>query len=85
MNEKPSAWTPEEKSALFAAVEQCRANGGQLDWDALPPLSLGAAHPPWKSAILQAASGSALSYKFFPPHRPPPASSASVPAVPSPV
>ena len=35
MNEKPSAWTPEEKSALFAAVEQCRANGGQLDWDAI--------------------------------------------------
>ena len=35
MNEKPSAWTPEEKSALFAAVEQCRATGGQLDWDAI--------------------------------------------------
>jgi hypothetical protein len=35
MNEKPSAWTPEEKSALFAAVEQYRATGGQLDWDAI--------------------------------------------------
>ena len=32
MHEKPSAWTPEEKSALFAAVEQCRAPDGQLDW-----------------------------------------------------
>ena len=36
MNEKrPSAWTPEEKSALFAAVEQYRATGGQLDWGAI--------------------------------------------------
>ena len=35
MNEKPSAWTPEEKIALFAAVEQCRATGGQLDWGAI--------------------------------------------------
>jgi hypothetical protein len=35
MNEKPSAWTPEEKSALFTAVEHCRANGGQLDWGAI--------------------------------------------------
>ena len=35
MNEKPSAWTPEEKSALFTAVEHCRANGGQLDGGAI--------------------------------------------------
>ena len=35
MNEKPSAWTPEEKITLFAAVEECRATGGQLDWDAI--------------------------------------------------
>ena len=35
MSEKPSAWTPEEKIALFAAVEQCRATGGQLDWGAI--------------------------------------------------
>ena len=35
MSEKPSAWTPEEKMALFAAVEQCRATGGQLAWGAI--------------------------------------------------
>jgi hypothetical protein len=35
MNEKPRAWTPEEKAALFAAVEQCRATGARLDWDAI--------------------------------------------------
>ena len=35
MSKKPSAWTPEEKIALFAAVEQCRATGGQLDWGAI--------------------------------------------------
>ena len=35
MNEKPSAWTPEEKSALFAAVEQWRAPDGQIDWGAI--------------------------------------------------
>jgi hypothetical protein len=29
------AWTPEEKAALLAAVEQCRATGGQLEWHAI--------------------------------------------------
>ena len=29
------AWTPEEKAALLAAVEQCRATGGRLDWHAI--------------------------------------------------
>ena len=29
------AWTPEETTALLAAVEQCRATGGQLDWHAI--------------------------------------------------
>ena len=67
MNEKPSAWTPEEKSALFAAVEQCRANGGQLDWDAIA-----ATVPGRSSSAVEVqcsnCSGSALSYQF--PHPP---------------
>jgi hypothetical protein len=29
------AWAPEETAALLAAVEQCRATGGQLDWHAI--------------------------------------------------
>ena len=29
------AWTPKEKAALLAAVEQCRATGGPLDWHAI--------------------------------------------------
>ena len=35
MKGKPGAWTPEEKAAVFAAVEQCRATGGRLDWCAI--------------------------------------------------
>jgi uncharacterized protein involved in type VI secretion and phage assembly len=80
MNEKPSAWTPEEKSALFAAVEQFRATGGQLDWHAI------AATVPARSA----KAAQTLYYQLFaahPPHRPfrPQRVSAPVPAVPSPV
>ena len=29
------AWTPEETAALLAAVQQCRAAGGQLNWHAI--------------------------------------------------
>ena len=81
MSKKPSAWTPEEKIALFAAVEQCRATGGQLDWGAI------AATVPGRSASavevqyykLQQVR---LSYTF--PHRPPRPQHlpAPVPAVP---
>jgi hypothetical protein len=58
MNEKPSAWTPEEKSALFAAVEQFRATGGQLDWHAI------AATVPARSA----KAAQTLYYQLFAAH-----------------
>ena len=66
MKEKPSAWTPEEKAAVFAAVEQCRATGERLDWRAI------ATTVPGRSP--QAAQ--ALYYKLHPaqtlvPHRAP--------------
>jgi len=74
MNEKPSAWTPEEKSALFAAVEQCRATGGQLDWDAI-------------AATVPGRSAHAVEVQYYKlqrvrtlvpfPHLPPPRSPAS--------
>ncbi len=86
MNEKPSAWTPEEKSALFAAVEHCRANGGQLDWGAI------AATVPGRSAPAVEVQYYKLQRVRTLVHIPAPAAvptpqhlPASVPAVPSPV
>ena len=35
MNETQRPWTSEEKITVFAAVEQCRAAGGRLDWRAI--------------------------------------------------
>jgi hypothetical protein len=58
MNENRRPWTSAEKAALFAAVEQCRATGGRLDWRAI------AATVPGRSA--QAAE--TLYYKLYPVH-----------------
>ncbi len=70
MNEKPSAWTPEEKSALFAAVEQFRATGGQLIGTRSPRLFLRAAQKPHKRCTTSCLRPT-LSYAFaHPPHRP---------------
>ena len=41
MNENQRPWTSDEKITVFAAVEQCRATGGRLDWRAI------AATVPW--------------------------------------
>jgi hypothetical protein len=35
MNENQRPWTSDEKITVFAAVEQCRATGGRLDWRAI--------------------------------------------------
>jgi hypothetical protein len=35
MNENQRPWTSEETITVFAAVEQCRATGGRLDWRAI--------------------------------------------------
>jgi hypothetical protein len=56
MNENPRPWTSEEKTAVCAAVEQCRATGGRLDWHAI------AATVPGRSA----RAAQALYYKLPP-------------------
>jgi hypothetical protein len=56
MNENRGPWTAEEKAAVFAAVEQCRATGGRHDWRVV------AATVPGRSA--QAAQ--AVYYKLHP-------------------
>ena len=43
--------------ALFAAVEQCRATGGQLAWGAIAATVPGRSASRRGSAILQAAAG----------------------------
>jgi DNA-directed RNA polymerase subunit RPC12/RpoP len=58
MNENRHPWTSDEKTALFAAVEQYRATGGQLDWHVI------AAAVPGRSA--QAAQ--ALYYRLHSVH-----------------
>jgi hypothetical protein len=60
MNEN-RRWTSAEKATLFAAVEQFRATGGQLDWHAI------AATVPGRSP--QAAQ--TLYYQLFAAHRRP--------------
>jgi hypothetical protein len=57
MNEN-RRWTSAEKAALFAAVEQFRATGGQLDWHAI------AATLPGRSA----KAAQTLYYQLFAAH-----------------
>ena len=57
MNEN-RRWTSAEKATLFAAVEQFRATGGQLDWDAI------AAAVPGRSA----KAAQTLYYQLFAAH-----------------
>jgi|SRR5271165_5568124 hypothetical protein len=58
MNEKQRPWTSAEKATLFAAVEQWRATGRQLDWGAI------AATVPGRSA----KAAQTLYYQLFPAH-----------------
>ena len=58
MNEKRRPWTSAEKATLFAAVEQWRATGRQLDWHAI------AATVPGRSA----KAAQALYYQLFAAH-----------------
>ena len=58
MNEKRRPWTSAEKATLFAAVEQWRATGRQLDWGAI------AATVPGRSA----KAAQTLYYQLFPVH-----------------
>ena len=61
MNENQPPWTSEEKITVFAAVEQCRAAGGPLDWRAI------AATVPGRSARSRARASTTLHLSPRPP------------------
>ena len=57
MNENQRPWTSDEKITVFAAVEQCRATGGRLDWRAIAATVPGRSAQAAQTQYVQAAPG----------------------------
>ena len=53
MNENQRPWTSEETITVFAAVEQCRATGGRLDWRAIAATVPGRSEQAAQAQVLQ--------------------------------